>query len=87
LPNRFAADVAAAWNEGEDRRLQRPAPIIRSLPTRRSVIRPELATAAAAVPLPLTGPDLCRLLVMERGLPPAKFEQRLGEHLIRALLP
>jgi TetR/AcrR family transcriptional regulator, regulator of cefoperazone and chloramphenicol sensitivity len=81
-----APELAAVEREVDARRRAGAALLVDHL-AGQGRLRPGLAPAAAADLLwALTGPDLYRTLVLERGWSGAAYERRLGEALVAALL-
>jgi AcrR family transcriptional regulator len=78
--------VAAAWRDGDERARALQAPLVRAL-AGRGVLRPALTEREAADLLwALSGPDLYRLLAVERAWSGERYEQWLGDALASALL-
>jgi AcrR family transcriptional regulator len=79
-------DVAAVWSEGEERRRRNQRELLSSW-DRRGDLRPGLTRRRADDVLwALTGPDVYRLFVVERGWARATFESWLVDLLGRELL-
>jgi AcrR family transcriptional regulator len=79
-------DAAALWGEGEERRRTGQLPVVRGWAKRRALRARLSAEEAAAVLWALTGPDVYRLFVRERGWSPDRFGAWLTETLAIALL-
>lgn len=79
------ADLAAVWREGEDRRREGQAPLVRGW-ARSGALRPDLSeNEAADVLWALTGPDTYRLYVRERGWAVSRYAEWLSCALERLL--
>lgn len=75
------ADLAVAWREGEERRREAQALLVREW-AKGGAFRAGLEESEAADVLwALTGPDAYRLFVLERGWPASRY----GEWLLPAL--
>lgn len=74
------------WRSWEERRYRGQRSIVQSLEAKQ-VLRADLsATRAADVLWMLTGRDVFRMLVQERGWSPARYERWLSDALARELL-
>lgn len=79
------ADLGAMWQEGEGRRLRRYSQLTAEW-ERTGALGPGLTAAAARdVAWAMGGPDMFRLLVVERRWSLARYERWLGDTLERLL--
>lgn len=79
------ADLAAVWREGEDRRREGQAPLVREW-ARLDTLRPGLSEHEAADILwAFTGPDTYQLFIRERAWPVSKYADWLVSALEQLL--
>lgn len=79
------ADLQAMWHEGEARRYRAQSAMVAEW-ARAKALRPNLAAREASDELwALSGPDVFRLFVIERGWSKPRFEKWLFATLERAL--
>jgi AcrR family transcriptional regulator len=81
-----APELAALVRESEDERRTAQAPLVRQLAEEGHLRAGLEVDAAADVLWMLTSRDVYRLLVVERGWSPARYEAWLGEAIARELL-
>lgn len=84
--SRFEPDLAAMWREGESRRYRGQGALLKEWARRGSLARDLTVHQATDVMWALTGPDVYRLFVVERGWSHAQLQRWLVSTLEPLLL-
>lgn len=78
-------DLASVWREGEERRRQGQAPLVRQWMRRNALRESLMEQEAADILWAFTGPDTYRLFIRERGWPVSRYAEWLSGALEQLL--